>query len=321
MSPRIRSGRRILKALLPVGLLLALALAAFVGWIVYGATHPPRRAYLVTPEKFAQLSNRGTKATDVSWPNRDGTQARGWLLAGGEGAPAVILLHRYGADRSWVLNLGVKLNETLNYTVLWPDLRGHGENPPVATTTFGAREAEDVRSALAYLRSLKTPQGRPVAAERFGVYGVELGAYAALVAARDEPQVRALALDSLPETPDQMLLDAVRVNTGIQNPLLRQLARGGARVYFLGDYRSLSACPIAETLDDRRVLLLAGGDAPELRVSTELLAKCFPNPSNVEARTNLPVTGFTLATAPAEQGESYDQLVIAFFSRALSATP
>ncbi|HEX5706640.1 MAG TPA: hypothetical protein VFX96_05060 [Pyrinomonadaceae bacterium] len=296
-------------------------MAVFVGWVVYGVTHPPQRPYLVTPEKFAQLSNRGTKATDVTWPNRDGTQARGWLLVGGEGAPAVVLLHRYGADRSWVLNLGVKLNETLNYTVLWPDLRGHGENPPVATTTFGAREAEDVRSALVYLRSLKTPQGRPVAAERIGVYGVELGAYAALIAARDEPQVRALVLDSLPETSDQMLLDAVRENTGIENSLLQQLARGGARVYFLGDYRSVSACPVAETLDDRRVLILAGEDAPQLRASSELLTKCFPNPANVEARTNLPLTGFTLASAPAEKGETYDQLVIAFFARALAATP
>ena len=99
----------------------------------------------MTPEKFAQLSNRGTKATDVTWQNGDGTQARGWLLLGGEGAPAVILLHRYGADRSWVLNLGVKLNEALNYTVLWPDLRGHGENPPVARTTFGARRPRRAR--------------------------------------------------------------------------------------------------------------------------------------------------------------------------------
>ncbi len=40
-----------------------------------------------------------------------------------------MLLHRYGGDRSWLFNLGVKINETTNFTILWPDLRGHGENP------------------------------------------------------------------------------------------------------------------------------------------------------------------------------------------------
>jgi pimeloyl-ACP methyl ester carboxylesterase len=321
MSPRLRPGRRLLKTVLPVVLLLALAAAVFVGWIVYAATHPPRRPYLVTPEKFAQLSNRGTKATDVTWSNSDGTQARGWLLLGAQGSPAVVLLHRYGADRSWVLNLGVKLNETHNFTVLWPDLRGHGENPPVVTTTFGAREAEDVRAALDFLRGLKTPQGRPAVGERFGVYGVEMGAYAGLLAARSEPHIRALVLDSLPETPDQVLLHAVSENTGIDNYILQQLTRGGARVYFLGDYRSVSACTIAESLSDRRVLLLAGADAPHLRATVEPLAKCFPNPANLEVRTDLPLTGFTLASAPAEKGETYDQIVIAFFGRTLPSAP
>lgn len=300
---------------------MALAAGVFVSWVVYEATHPPRRPYLVTPEKFAQLSNRGTKATDVSWQNGDGTQARGWLLLGGEGAPAVILLHRYGADRSWVLNLGVKLNEALNYTVLWPDLRGHGENPPVATTTFGAREADDVRAALNYLKNLKTPQERPSTGERFGIYGVELGAYAALIAARNEPQLRSLVLDSVPETADEVLLRAVSEDTGFSNPVLQQLTRVGARVYFLGDYRNHSSCTIAEGLNDRQVFLLAGADAPHLRVSTALLSKCFPNPSNVETRTDLPLTGYTLASAPAEKGESYDQIVIGFFSRTLHSAP
>lgn len=97
MSPRRRPGKKILKWLLPIVLVPVLVLVAVVGWIVYSVTHPLRRAYLVTPESFAQLSNR--KATNETWRNHDGTEARGWLLRGIEGAPAIILLHRYGADR------------------------------------------------------------------------------------------------------------------------------------------------------------------------------------------------------------------------------
>jgi esterase/lipase len=77
-------------------------------------------------------------------------------MKGGVGAPAVILLHGYGADRSWLLNLAVKLNESTNFTVLWPDLRGHGENPPVRWTLFGGVDGDDARAAIEYLRGLKT---------------------------------------------------------------------------------------------------------------------------------------------------------------------
>src|SRR5437868_13782824 len=182
MSPRRRTGRKLLVSLLPIILVLALALVGLPVWLVYGATHPPRRAYLVTPEKFVQLSDRGLKATEENWSNRDGTSARGWLVRGAEGSPAIVLLHRYGADRSWLLNLGVKLNETTNMTVLLPDLRGHGQEPPVASSSFGWAESDDALAALEFLRGLKSPQGRAQAGPTFGIYGVEAGAYAALSA-------------------------------------------------------------------------------------------------------------------------------------------
>src|SRR5918912_1814424 len=173
MSPRRRTGRKFLATLLPIVLPAPLAVVGWTICLVYGATRPPQRAYLVTPEKFAHLSDRGLKSTEETWANRDGTQARGWLVRGAEGSPAVVLLHGYGEDRSWLLNLGVKLNETTNMTVLLPDLRGHGENSPAAASSFGALESDDVLSAIEYLRGLKSPQGRALIGDRVGVYGVE----------------------------------------------------------------------------------------------------------------------------------------------------
>lgn len=305
---------------MPIASLLALAVAGFAGWIVYGVVHPPRRAYLVTPGGFV-MSNRGPQATEASWTNGDGTQSRGWLLRGAEGAPAVIMLHRYGADRSWLLNLGVKLNETTNFTILWPDMRGHGLDPPVDWTGFGSREAGDVLSALAYLRTLKTPQERPLIAERVGIYGVELGAYAALVAATHEAQVRALVLDSVPSSPDDLLHAAAHNRTGLDNGLVHFLTRIGTRFYFLGDYDNEPSCAAAEQLRQTDALLLAGTDAPHLRASTTTLAACFPDRSKVEIKNNLPLTGFNLASAAGEQGEAYDRRVIEFFDDALSNAP
>jgi pimeloyl-ACP methyl ester carboxylesterase len=317
MSPRRRTGRKLLATVLPIVLLVALAIVGLTVWLVYGATRPPQHPYLVTPEKFAHLSDRGLRSTEETWTNRDGTQARGWLVRGAEGSPSVILLHGYGADRSWLLNLGVKLNETTNMTVLLPDMRGHGQNPPVATSGFGTVEAEDVLAAADFLRGLKTPQGRSLVGEPFGVYGVEMGTYAALVAARREKTLRALVLDSVPDDPDQILGSVVGEHTGLNSGALRTLARLGTRLYFAGHYKNESACTVAETLGDRQTLLLSGEDAGALKASTETLVSCFPSRSNVEAHTDLPLTGVKLASATPEQDEAYDRRVIEFFGRTL----
>jgi pimeloyl-ACP methyl ester carboxylesterase len=314
-------GKKLLKMLLPIAGLLLLAIGLTAGWLVFKVTRPQHQDYLVTPEKFTLLSERGLKATNEEWTNRDGTKARGWLLRGTEGSPAVILLHRYGADRSWLLNLGVKLNETTNFTVLWPDLRGHGVNPPVAWTSFGGRETEDAGSALDYLRSLKTPQERPLVGPHVGLYGVELGAYAALRAGVNDEQVRALVLDSVPDAPNEILNSAIRERTGLSNGLLKWLARGGTRIYFLGGYDNTRACEAAAKIGDRRVLLLAGSGPEDLRASTLALAQCFPNPAGLEVSGDLPLTGYNLPSATGEQGEAYDRRVIDFLDRALRATP
>jgi pimeloyl-ACP methyl ester carboxylesterase len=317
MSPRRRAGKKLLKALLPVIFAPVLVGAVFAVWVVRGASHPPRRAYLMTPEDFALVSERGLKVTEETWQNDDGTQARGWLLRGTEGAPALVILHRYGADRSWVLNLGVKVNEATNFTILWPDLRGHGQDPPVQTTSFGPSESKDVLAAEAFLRGLKTPQGRPLVGESVGLYGVELGAYAALLAARDDERVKALVLDSAPASADDALYGVVSERTGMDNGLLRLLARAGARLYFLGGYESAPACTVAEGLKGRRTLLLAGEDSGRLRASTEALAKCFADPASVELRADLPITGFKVESASGQQSETYASLVIDFFKRTL----
>ncbi|HWS99991.1 MAG TPA: hypothetical protein VN256_07075 [Pyrinomonadaceae bacterium] len=315
-------GKKLLKMLLPIAGVLLLAVALVMGWLVYKVTRPPAQDYLVTPETFTLLSERGLKATNEEWANRDGTRARGWLLRGAEGAPAVILLHRYGANRSWLLNLGVKLNETTNFTVLWPDLRGHGVNPPVAWTSFGGTETEDITAALDYLRSLKTPQGGPLVGQSIGLYGVGMGAYVALRAGARDANVRAIILDSVPDSPDDILNTAVLERTGLRNGLLRWLARRGTRIYFMGGYDAARACDAAQSIGDRRVLLLAGGDTPpELRASTVALAQCFPKGAALEVKTDLALTGYDLPFAQGEQGETYDRRVIDYFDRTLRGGP
>jgi pimeloyl-ACP methyl ester carboxylesterase len=243
--------------------------------------------------------------------------ARGWLLRGAEGAPAVIFLHRYAGDRSLLCNLGMKVNEAGNFTILWPDLRGLGLHPLVTWTSFGSREGDDVVAALDFLRSLKGDGKSRLIGEGVGIYGVELGALAALRAATQDPSVKVLVLDSVPRNPDELVNAAVRGDVGVNVGAILGPARLATRLYLLGKYDNKSSCELAAALGTRRVLLLAGADDGYLRDSTKSLQPCFPNPANFETRTDLPLTGFTLPSATGEQGEGYDRPVIDFFVKNL----
>lgn len=317
MARRRPLGRKLIRSLLPIVLVLTVAIVGALSWIVYNVTRPPRRPYLVTPQTYSQISGPVLKATDETWRNRDGTEARGWLLRGADGAPAVVLLHRYGADRSTLLNLGVKLHETSDFTILWPDLRGHGLNPPVNWTALGARESEDVLAALDHLRTLKTPSGRPLVGDHIGLYGIELGAYAAVRAAVRDGGVKVLVLDSVPRSPDELIRIIARERLGLDGRLIQYFGARAVHAYLLGAYDDTPVCEFAASLSIPRVLLVAGEDASYLRESTASLANCFPNSANILAKTDLPLTGFNLPWATGEQGEEYDRRIIEFFDKTL----
>jgi pimeloyl-ACP methyl ester carboxylesterase len=317
MPPRRRFGKRLLKSLLPIVLVIGLAVVGFFSYVVYCVSRPAKQPYVVTPEAFTQISGRAIKVTDESWTTQDGGKSRGWLLKGAEGAPAVVLLHRYGGDRSWLFNLGVKINETTNFTILWPDLRGHGERPLVKWTSLGAHESDDLLAAFQFLRTLQSENKKKLVGDMFGVYGVELGAYTALKAASREAAIKVLVLDSVSASPDALLNTAVSNCIGIDNSFVQYLSRTAMKAYLLGGYESWSACEIARTVRETRVLLLSGNDAGHLKDETALLRNCFQVPGNLETRTDLPLSGFSLPSATGEQGEAYDRIVIDFFDRNL----
>ena len=317
MPPRRRIGKRLIKSFLPIALVVVLAVVGAFSFVIYCVTRPTKRPYVVTPESFSRISGRAVKVSNETWPTRDGRSARGWLLKGAEGAPAVVLLHRYGGDRSWLFNLGVKINEASNFTILWPDLRGHGENPPINWTSLGARESDDLVDAFQYLRSLKSENQKTLVGESYGVYGVELGAYSALKSIREEAPVKVMVLDSVVNSPNDLLNTAVASCVGVDNGLVQSFSRLAMRMYLLGAYNDTSACDYARSVGNQKVLLLSGPEAGELRQVTSSLQGCFREPANVETRTDLPLSGYSLPSATGEQGEAYDRVVIEFFARNL----
>lgn len=307
-----RLAKSFFKLVLPTVIFLVVALGAASVWLLYKTAEPPKADYLIPPEKYGQLSARGAQVTDESWTNKDGTQSRGWLLKGADDAPAVILLHAYGSDRSHILNLGVKLNEATDFTILMPDLRAHGTNPNVGFSTFGCAESADAAAAIEYLHGLKTTNQFPLVGKNIGIYGVEFGALIALSVPDDS--VKTLVLDSVPQNSDDLLAAAIDRRFPFASFVTAKLAQTGTRLfYYQGNYRRASACDDAAALTDRNVLLLAGPDAPQFQDSTTRLKACFPNSTKVETKTDLNPSGYSIIKASIEQSEAYDQRVIDFF--------
>jgi pimeloyl-ACP methyl ester carboxylesterase len=316
------STKRLVKSfyrlLLPIVVLLVVAFVGSSVWLVHNSANAPKNTYLMTPEKYGLLSTRGAKITDETWTNMDGTSARGWLLRGAEGAPAVILLHRYGADRSWVLNLGVKLNEATDFTILMPDLRGHGESPLVKKTFFGGHEADDTVAALEYLKSLKSENNVELVGKTFGIYGVEMGALAAISAASKEPNVKALALDSVLKDSDDLLASIIDKKYPFASSLTSRIAKFGTYSYFFnGGYSRESMCDNAKTISNRQILVLAGNDTPNIQASSVEIANCFSNPAKVQKKLDLMPSGYNIVSASIEQSSIYDERVIDFFKNSL----
>jgi pimeloyl-ACP methyl ester carboxylesterase len=142
-----------------------------------------------------------------------------------------------------------------------------------------------------------------------------LGAYAALEAAKHYPEIRALALDSAPASPDDLVRSATSLRAGMNNALLQRLAGWGVKIYSRGKYQSTPSCELARSFKTVRVLLLSGGEGDPWRTSTLELAKCFNG--SVELKKDLPVTGVSLPSSTGEQEETYDRPVIEFFDKAL----
>lgn len=311
--------KSVFRLVFPVIVLAVVAVMVAAVLLVYTVSSPPQAVYLVTPEKYGQFSTRGARVTDETWANRDGSPSRGWLLKGVENAPAVVLLHRYGADRSHVLDLAVKLNEATNFTVLMPDERGHGINPSVAQSSFGGCEGDDALAAIEFLRGLKSDGQSNLVGRDIGFYGVEMGALSALAAAAKDPNVKALALDSVPPTSNDVLASAVEKRFPFASSVTSKIANIGTPLYFYnGCYRRDAACDLAKSVANRQVLLLAGVDATNLQDSTTKLNRCFPNATKVESKTDLNPSGYNMMNASLEQSAAYDQRVIEFFKTALS---
>jgi pimeloyl-ACP methyl ester carboxylesterase len=198
------------------------------------------------------------------------------------------------------------------------DLRGHGESPLVKGTTLGGLEIDDTLASLDFLKSLKTETNTTLVGNSFGIYGVELGALAGLSVAAREPNVKALALDSIPLDSDDLLWTILDKKYPFASSITAKIAQVGTYLYFYnGAYSRESMCENAKTVSNKKIIILSGNDNPKIQNSSTQRADCFTNQGNVEKKLDLMPSGYNIVNASNEQSQGYDQRVIDFFQKSL----
>jgi dipeptidyl aminopeptidase/acylaminoacyl peptidase len=178
------------------GVVLAAALYAAVSYVMAsGLTQAKRVALKENPAEYGDVYQ------DVTFPSRgDDVELSGWFMppqapdtagARAEGdPPAVVFVHGLDANREMdgALELTARLARR-GFAVLSFDLRAHGASGP-GRVTGGQEEQRDALGAVDYLRS------RGYGAHGVGLIGFSMGAAIAILAAAEEPAVRAVVADS-----------------------------------------------------------------------------------------------------------------------------
>jgi len=152
------------------GAFVAFSLLSF--WL---AVRPPRIAIPLSPGDVGLTVEAVTIAAD------DGAKLAAWLVPRA-GAPALVLLHGYPADKADLLPIAAALAP--RFTVLLLDQRYFGASGGHATT-LGFRERADLARALDFLAARGF--------DAVGVFGFSLGGAVALLTAAEEPRIRAVA--------------------------------------------------------------------------------------------------------------------------------
>ena len=255
---------QLLIALVTLLLFGLLATSAIAGFLVYRIVKPQRTSSEINMESFPGRPD----AMKFSVPGEG--ERDGWFFPGLMGAPTIVLCHGYGSNRGELLTLVSALQDA-QYNVFVFDFAGHGANDGI--TTFGYGEVAELRAAVDELA--KRGDLDPGS---FGLWGYNLGAYAALREAETDKRVKALVADSVYDTPEQM------VKIGVERAGMNQLPfmERSAEVSFgWMNHKYRGEKPLSWRLDNLAgvpKLFIAAADDTELADITLKIFRNAPEP-------------------------------------------
>ncbi|MEK6324885.1 MAG: alpha/beta hydrolase [Acidobacteriota bacterium] len=180
--------RRILKRVIITLVVLTLVLVfgvfplGFAMLVTNAKTRPMDRNLTETPADF------GAQFKDVEFQTADGVRISGWLMPSRDKHATIIYSHGLFRSRRELLERAMELWR-LGYGALLYDSRNHGASGP-ARVSLGYHERLDAEAAVRYLRDELRSTDRIV------LFGISMGATAALLAAAETHEVAAVISDS-----------------------------------------------------------------------------------------------------------------------------
>jgi uncharacterized protein len=169
----------------------AVALVVVIAWLAA----PLARAYqLVAGRSSEPLAPADLVVEDVRFSAgvdsellQSSVELAGWTIHSVHGAPAVVLVHGFKSSREEMLPWARFLHDA-GYNVLLFDTRGCGRSGG-ATVGLGATEPRDISLAVEAARD-------QFGTTKVAVFGISLGAGAAILAASTDPNISAVVADS-----------------------------------------------------------------------------------------------------------------------------
>jgi len=292
---------KVFTAVVALAFFVGLATLAIAGFLVYRIVKPQRTSSEINMSTFPGRPD-AVPFTVAGLGNREG-----WFFPGLRGAPTIILCHGYESSRSELLTLVSALQDH-QYNVFVFDFAAHGANPGM--TTFGYKEAEELRAAINTLAARND-----VDPTSFGLWGYNLGAYAAMREAETDKRVRVLVLDSVYDEPKQMVKVEVE-NTGLAS--FPFMVRSAELSFDWLNYQHKQDPPLSTRLSALAgvpKLFIEANDQPEL---AELTRDIFVKAPEPREQAMIPHGNF--AGMGDEDKRAYENRVVTFFLTRLPAT-
>ena len=292
---------KLLTAVLALVFFVVLATTAIAGFLVYRIVKPQRTSTEISMASFPGRPD----AVEFEVPGLG--KREGWFFPGLRSAPTIVLCHGYGSSRGELLTLESTLQDH-QFNVFIFDFAAHGANAGV--TTFGFREVDEVRAALDALAARDD-----VDATRFGLWGYNLGAYAALREAETDKRIRALVLDSVYDKPEQMVRVGVEKNGLGGFPFM---VRAAQLSFEYLNYQHRNDPPLSAKISAIAgvpTLYIQAVDDPELAETTRQLFLRAPEP-----REQAIIAHGNFALMNDEDKRAYENRIVAFYLSKLPAT-
>lgn len=246
----------IIRLLLPVFLTILILILLTCASVLYSIIHPDKSTEFIVPSDYHMVD------IEITWEGAGGDVMQGWFIRGSNQAPLIVICHGYETNRTEVLSLASRLKDQ-GYNIFLYNHRGHGKSP-YFMSSLGLLETTDLKLAIEKL--LQRPE---VDFNRIGIYGTSLGAYTAINAARNNPKIQCLVLDSLYGSIDSFIALEVEEVVGLRSSLLSRVVSLLYALYFRVSPSTTALGVNPNELMGRTMLFITGGDKKSISLARE----------------------------------------------------